>query len=203
MIEHQMVFVHIPKTAGSSFATYLKQVESDVVRDIEKFWYDEYTDPKDYDKHKIIYGHFTTRKYMYLNPTLITFLRNPVERVISQYFYNRKKECPDCDILEYAKIPKYRNIMTKQIVDLSYFDFIGLQDYFWGSLNLFAFKYGVKFEEGKIHKRNNRFYKEKIPRETQAKIKQLNWEDHLLYSEAKKRWMEEYENYRKSLEDEE
>jgi hypothetical protein len=196
MIDRKIVFVHIPKTAGSSFAYYLRFVSCNIKRDIEKFWYDEFTDPKKYEDFDIIYGHFPVKKYMYLDPIFITFVRDPAERVVSQYYYNKKKECPNGEsLIEYAEKPEYQNLMSKQIESLSYFDFVGIQENFDESLDRFGEMFGVEFpEERTVKKRSNHYYKIKTTMEERRLIRKLNWLDTALYREAVRIWESENED---------
>lgn len=60
----------------------------------------------------VVFGHFTIRKYAFMNWTNITFLRDPIERVISEYGTLRKDEDKymGMSLEEYAYLN--RNLLT-------------------------------------------------------------------------------------------
>ena len=84
----KFISIHIPKTAGSSFWEIIRNnCHKDAVMDGHNvFWY-LFTDTLQYEKYAIIHGHFTVEKYSYLNRPQITIMREPIERVISEYFW--------------------------------------------------------------------------------------------------------------------
>lgn len=77
----KIVLFHLKKTSGTSVYRHLR----DAVRS-ELFapWNSDFDTAKNY---AVIGGHYDFRKIINLDSTNICFLRNPVERVISQYNY--------------------------------------------------------------------------------------------------------------------
>lgn len=152
----ELVSLHIPKTAGTSFRYILKAQfkKKDVARlDIypsgaimlnEK----EFDSEKLKDKIKVIQGHYTYRNIndkllLDSNVKFITWLRDPVERVISNYYFlnkiiaNRLKELPNENLMnrigktlsEFVQFEENRNVMSKFLegADLNSFKFVGFQ----------------------------------------------------------------------------
>lgn len=156
MIERVIVSVHFPKAAGSSLAEDFQTHFGDgLLRDYQ-------TDPLDplharnivphlYPLEpgeipgsvRAIHGHFHPNKYLNLkNAYRLTFLREPVDNLISIYYYWRelqitahavyqlfKKVSPD--IVEFAEFPALKRLMSQTYfgdVALDEFDFIGFHD---------------------------------------------------------------------------
>jgi Sulfotransferase family len=109
-----IVFQHIPKTGGTSVAKGMQQAlglaalscanDSDlVVRDASEL-----------AKYSFIYGHVSTRSIEYCLPNadVLLCVRDPVERVLSQYFDWRMKHTRDVEI---DKASRYRAIIDTSI----------------------------------------------------------------------------------------
>ena len=92
-ISSVLLFMHIPKTAGTSLR---KIIENQVLAKERLFIYSaedklDFVNFKNKDKLKLIFGHFNyaDRLDTYLDRQykFITFMRNPVEQVISNYYH--------------------------------------------------------------------------------------------------------------------
>ncbi len=100
--ENSLIFLHIPKTAGSTFHTILNKKYRD--RDVQNVFGARYKAPAIADfiampmekkTHiKMLKGHmpFGLHEYMPGASTYIAFLRDPVDRVISLYYYILKNK---------------------------------------------------------------------------------------------------------------
>jgi hypothetical protein len=156
----KLVSVHIPKTAGTSFRNTLKEVygtdqvvrldvnlEDEVIRVNEQLW-----NRKKLSKEvQVVHGHFSPHlfeKYFRSSPApFVTWLRDPVERVISNYYYLEKRlkeelqeEKKGLNILskmqrslpEYVADPLNQNRIAKflQGRSLDDFAFVGIQEYY-------------------------------------------------------------------------
>ena len=95
-MDQKIIFLHIGKTAGTTFNSIIDRNfdESEIFRFYE-ISSDQYVEkfkslPKERaNKIKIIAGHFNFGLHRYIPESCkyITFLRNPLERVISYYYY--------------------------------------------------------------------------------------------------------------------
>lgn len=155
----ELVSLHIPKTAGTSFRNILKKQykkkqvcrldiypSGDIELNEKKF-----TDTVLKNDIKVIHGHFSFKKInthfeLATNTPFITWLRDPVERVISNYFFLKKiisdrlQETPNENLFnrmgktlkEFVVQEETQNVMSKFIhhSELENFKFIGIQDDF-------------------------------------------------------------------------
>jgi Galactose-3-O-sulfotransferase len=90
-----IIFVHLPKTAGSTLryvierqyeaSAIVKLYESDFGEEVEAI------PPRQLERCCVIMGHFYFGVHAFLSKpfTYVTLLRDPVERVISHYYYAR------------------------------------------------------------------------------------------------------------------
>ncbi len=93
MPKKQVIFLHIPKTAGSSLNSIIRRQ----YKSSEFFHVNSINNEKEMisklieikDSKKIIFGHhsFGLHKYLDINTKYITLLRNPIDRIISIYYY--------------------------------------------------------------------------------------------------------------------
>lgn len=81
-----VVFVHVPKTAGSAVSHYLRRHCSSA-REIAPVFVGDYSIYAQPDRWSVIAGHFTFSRMSGLVPhgRFITFLRDPVARAVSQF----------------------------------------------------------------------------------------------------------------------
>ncbi len=142
----EIISVHIPKTAGTSLRNMMLQhYGSDKVCT-------HYPDSSEVDgtreitdKTKVIHGHFLIEEYLELYPEIATdqvkkiaWLRHPVTRLMSHYFYNKKypfsirQDMNKLSLLDYAQLPWKQNEMYKYLAGVALEDyyFIGIQEFF-------------------------------------------------------------------------
>ena len=146
----ELIAVHVPKTAGATFQSVLKQVYG-----AENIYYD-YLDasrPRVYKPNEIpsqirvINGHFSISKYESFFPEAkrIIWLRHPIYLLVSLYFYWRylplqkgddtivgKLQQSQMGIYEFSEQPELRNILCQNACGkmLDEFYFVGLQEFF-------------------------------------------------------------------------
>lgn len=162
----ELISVHIPKTAGGTFwqllhrsygAEHVQYQDADRITDPASIYN---LDPQMWrrdvdttiaglsDQVKVIHGHFPAIKFWGRFPgaKLITWLRHPVSRVISHYYFwkNLSPEDSghtlhkymleqDLDLVEFAALHFIRNFITDHYLrdfQLTSFDFIGIQEHF-------------------------------------------------------------------------
>lgn len=156
----QYLSIHIPKTAGVSIRNILKEHFGPGF--VQYYW--EITDawgrvldqvPPD---ATCVHGHYQTDKMTRLFPQaeLITWVRDPVERVISSYHHRLRDPDPKhpvcqelhqkkLSLTEYAALPLVRNEMTRYFGSKKPEDFlfIGIVEEFEHSLRLMAQLLGI------------------------------------------------------------
>ena len=209
----EIISLHIPKTAGTSFRNILKDVygEQQVVRfDINEKGVvklnEKLFDHKELPSAKVIHGHFSFDALYNMfqlpeNLKLITWMRDPVKRVISNFYYleSRLKELLEEEkndlnilskmqrtLLEYAHAEVNRNRQSKFLSgsQLTDFNFIGITEYFEDELKRLA---GIlnwdHLPELLIHNKTGVGAGE-LSKNIVDEIRQLNMEDEELYNEA-------------------
>jgi hypothetical protein len=208
----ELVSLHIPKTAGTSFRTVLQERYGK--RQVLHF--DIYPSGaihakgkalKGCDlgkKTKVLHGHFGYRdlyEKVEINPKtpVITWLRHPVERVVSNYFFlnkimaGRLKERPDENLLarmgrslsEFAQQEENQNRMSHFLAgaDLKSFHFVGIQDYFEEDLQRLALSMQWPMIANRVHNATE-VKKPEISEAEYQLIESLNQRDIDLYEEA-------------------
>ena len=212
----ELVSLHIPKTAGTSFRHILYQVygEKRVTRldmplqkgglYINGLEVASQTLPV---RTRVIHGHFTPATLFKAFPKvkevpLITWVRDPVERVISNYYYLEKRlreeldeEGKNLDILskmqrslgEYASHEVNRNRMSKFIgsTPLERFDFIGVVERMESDLERLSQLLSWKDHSAVRH--NTTGTKRTVDPRVRERIRDLNLEDVRIYDEVLER----------------
>ena len=153
----KIISVHIPKCAGTSFLNWLKDAfgQASVLQDYDDKPMDPSSicnmDPVSHKQKviqnfsqisngkKVVHGHFLASKYDFIPNYKITFLRNPIERALSNYFYwmsvpvtnNKLHEYVVNNNLEWEDfvslpiISKIYSGLFFENIDMKTFDFIG------------------------------------------------------------------------------
>lgn len=202
----KFICVHILKTAGTTLKdtllvpTYKEKCLIDVSykpKNIPKYRkkitmrvdLENQLYPPDYENYDIIFGHFKGDKYAHLNRPMFSFVRHPVERVCSNYyFFNRHHimrrknfEVSDSALLEFSK--KYQNYMSYVLGDISRYEYIGIVEEFEKSLGKMCNILGVDYPSNIKQKRVNRFHRlATISKETKKEIENMNLKDMELYN---------------------
>lgn len=208
--ERLIVSLHIPKTGGTSFSDVLERAYPDEVA----FFYranNKLTHPKlkdharlrdpallceiENDGIRIIHGHAPGRWFLKSIPDQTrfwTWVRDPVERVISAYYYlvqrgQRGRERPGAikvegrTLEEYAMIEQNQNIQSRVLkdMDLSKMGFVGVTERFDESLAMLGLSQHVLPKP-----RNRNKKKAEVDPALKKLIAELNAEDVALYEEA-------------------
>ena len=162
-------FVHVPKTAGTSFRTAAekyfgaKYIYSDygghsgvTSEDVQKLVYQE---PDIYKLHnrirrkkiKLLTGHVRVDKY---NPvfsclSITSFMRHPVEQVISHFEHYVRHLGYESSFDDFIREERFTNLQTRLLgnLPLELYGFLGLTDRYNESLDLFNDFYGAGLEK--------------------------------------------------------
>jgi hypothetical protein len=207
----ELLSLHIPKTAGTSFHRTLQSVYGDkhVVR-FEWIKGQPFMNSEPYAgqglpaQSKVIHGHYTTKAIRELFPLeevpVITWVRNPVDRVISNYYYLAKRleeivdeesnhwhilEKMQKSLLEFAHAEVNRNRISKFLAgaDLEDFFFVGVVENYNEELEYLAQKLNwsnYQSERDNVSGSKSRFVSEAVRDEIQA----LNQKDMEVYRRA-------------------
>lgn len=203
-----IISLHIPKTGGTSFSDVLERAYPGEVA----FFYREknkLTHPKlkdhtrlrdpellmelEADGIKVLHGHAPGRWFLKSIPDqrrFWTWVRDPVERVISAYYYLVQRgqrgragseKVKDRTLEEYARDEKNQNIQHRVLtgMDLSKMGFVGVTERFDDSLNMLGLSQHVLPKP-----RNRNKTKAEVDPELKKLIAELNAEDMALYEEA-------------------
>lgn len=111
---HQLCFLHIPKTAGTTFTELLRSIlfpdqlliiRPEIINGLELADYD-------INEYDCICGHFTYEIHKLLNrtPLFLTFLREPISRAISNYYHIRNTNFQDSQFAEYPNKQAYLQV---------------------------------------------------------------------------------------------
>jgi hypothetical protein len=131
-----LVFIHIPKTAGSTLRAIIgRQYRNQEIFRIH--WNFDRNDPfasflklpqEKQDKTKIVYGHipFGLHEYVKRSVLYFTLLRDPVDRAISHYYHIRKlpnhfyhRMAVEMDIGEFILRSRFREFDNGQVRQLT------------------------------------------------------------------------------------
>lgn len=211
MLENTFFCVHIPKTGGTSFRKafeslvgskntyydYGKQsdVTSKLIKNVKYKSDDLYSICKSelsIKKQSFICGHVNVMDYsnIILPENIFTFLRNPVDRVVSHYEHLTRRNDYSGSLRDFCQEEKYRNLQHKTLSNypLHAIGFIGITEEFSKSLEMLKLKYGLYIPELELNKNTNKAINNEYPiNETLASlIISMNELDILLYSRAKK-----------------
>lgn len=214
----ELISIHIPKTAGTSFFHTLKKQygEKKVVRidhhpkgkPTEKIRINKIEKSKAYiyQNPKVIHGHFNMAQLqehidLAHDVPIITWLRDPAERVISNYFYLSKRLEEELDerkkkldilakmkrsLLEYAQNERNQNRISKFLngVALEDFFFIGLVENYNEDVQELGKKLNWTAIEVVEHNRTGKKNKSQVEESVKEIIRFYNQADYELYNQA-------------------
>jgi len=216
-----LISVHLPKTAGSSFSAALgEKLGSSLLLDygdqpintpsherntgafrksIENF-----DNSSRFKGIKCIHGHFLPIKYLLLSDKLdiqfITWMRNPVERLLSHYYFwkrtfnsetapplHRKFMEEKWSIERFCLGPELKNLYYQFLYGfpLEYFALIGITESYEEDLSYFSSRflgYHVEMKRLNVGKTTNHSYE--IPERLRNKIAHFHSKDMELYERA-------------------
>ena len=207
-----LIFVHIPKTSGVSFAGAVRHVYGKEYNAYRVIRLRPGTDTllrTDYISRKNIWDvamekrlppdvnwltdHVPVQLYDGLFPGVprVTWLRDPVQRVVSAYIHDLTRSIIDpCDIYKYINMDEKRNLMTYFTAggNLKLFAFVGLTERFNRDLAQLAEMLGWPpgYPVSYINKTKDPGMKKRLLSDPAlvAEIRRLNRDDCALYKRA-------------------
>ncbi|SFV71240.1 hypothetical protein MNB_SV-13-469 [hydrothermal vent metagenome] len=173
-----ILFVHIPKTAGTSFRISAEEyyAEDEVFYDysiqaretskliVEKIYkyqdfYGFYNTVLNKLDKSFLSGHFHSNKYASLYDTLniVSFVRNPVEQVLSHFNHHKSRNGYDENFKTFIKDKRFCNIQSKALGDkpIGMYGFLGITEAYDSSIFLFNRLYNVELKTKHINKKSN------------------------------------------------
>ncbi|MCP3921792.1 MAG: sulfotransferase family 2 domain-containing protein [Desulfobacterales bacterium] len=209
------MFIHIPKTAGTSFRLGAEQYfsSSAIAKDYgqksqetTQLVLDHIYKNNDVfgfnqsllkNNIKFLTGHYHISKYLpvFHAAMITTFMREPVQRVISEYKHLVKNNNLQVSLQEFYRTQNQINKQRKQFrgIPIEAIGFIGITERYQQSLEMINKKYDIEIpllfrNLGKKNVRDNH----EVPKETLKEIQRLNHADLTLYDSAcqifEKRW---------------
>jgi len=214
-----MISVHLPKTAGVSFRTALQRHFGSALRL-------EYSDlpmsvpeaernraalrhclanaDADMGGLKCIHGHFLAAKYLPLSGaagrTFVTWMRHPVDRLLSNYRYWRRDFDPsrasalrirmmeeDWSFERFCLGPELRNMYSQFLFGfpLEYFSFVGITEFYNSDFRFFAQEFlGVAMEPDRLNVGDDAADRAEISSALRGEIERFHAADMDLYERA-------------------
>ncbi len=165
-----LISIHIPKTGGTTFQELLSShYKSKLLRD---YGLSEEDGPNKVKQgaYDCVHGHFIADKYSSVkNAEYVLWLRNPIQRLFSQYFFWKKNKYPhslawrrfyfeEWSFADFALSPGVRNEQSRYIgtLDINSAKVVGITEFFDESMELFSVELGMKIDFSAIpqHRKN-------------------------------------------------
>ena len=164
-MQFPIIYLHIPKTAGTSFRKSAEQYfgprfvlsdygqeSAETSDDIRGAMYDN----KDIDllrrnaaQKMFLTGHFEINAYREVFPDspVVTFFRDPLERIISEYIHFLTHYKYEGSLPEFYRRPHFQNRQSRALSGASPtdLDYYGITENYETSLNNFNKKYATRF----------------------------------------------------------
>lgn len=215
-----LLFIHVPKTAGSSFRISLAKsfgknllaldygdkssVTSELVT--AHIYAGDDSQPRRRliralreKECKVLAGHFYYRKYgrFFAAEKIICFIREPLHRLASEYLHKQRLEAYPGSFEEFVELRRNRNLQSAYLAGLPAGSFVGITEHYRESLQLLSRLYGTRF---KVSKRNvapdggaGKFVKS-LPESSISRFYDLNREDIELYENHRSLFQQRFMN---------
>lgn len=204
-LTQKLFFVHIPKTAGSSFRASFEKSSvtlkdygnnsNSTSKDVQANVHDN----KDFyalktklnqHKHAWLVGHVHLAKYIDFVPVTntISFVREPLEQVLSHYNHYVKHHDFTGDLSAFLDKPFAKNLQSKFVdfMPLGLVGCLGLTEHYDESLSLINTQYALALPPKKINvNKTKQFTEDLLDSVLKDKFKKHNQQDIAMYEEAK------------------
>jgi len=207
----ELISIHVPKTGGTSFGSVLDDIygRSNVFRDYSdrvlspgslvrenySVWFKtdrvQTVRKVNTGRFRVVHGHFLLKKYsgLYSTARRVVWIRNPVDRLLSNYYYDRWRR-GDIEPFEQYVLQENRiNVFSEMLDDYTLNDlfFVGVTEFFfedvsrlgtllsWKKLSLGQSRYRRK------ESRNREYRVLTLAQGVRKMVEDLNCEDMDLY----------------------
>src|SRR3989338_7894207 len=122
-----LISIHIPKTGGTTFLELLSHHYGNRLLRDYGLSREDVLSKLDHGAYDCVHGHFVADKYSSVkNAEYVFWLRNPIRRLFSQYYFWKKNKYPhsltwrrfyfeDWSFADFALSPELRNEQSKYI----------------------------------------------------------------------------------------
>ena len=158
-----LISVHMPKTGGTTFRQSVLQpffgerllldygdrplLDVSDMRNAKAL---EFAPPENLAaRFDCVHGHFLAAKYAGKVPCdLAVWLRHPVERTVSRFFYGKRKDgetVKDLTFVEFCHLERFQNIYAKFLwnMDIDSFSFVGITEDWARSMSVFCRRFDL------------------------------------------------------------
>lgn len=200
-------FVHIPKTAGTSFrkaaesflgsqnVLYDYSPSSEETSELVDRWVYKEKDLLGFYRAlckanvSFLSGHVNANKFVYLFGVrqTVTFVRDPVQRVVSEYQHFVRHHGYEGDFPSFYRKPQFANRQSKilQGVPLEAVGLLGLNEEYEDSLTILNYRYTLNVQSVDMNiGRKNKATSYELPKEQLNELVDLNEQDIRLYHKA-------------------
>lgn len=214
-----IISVHLPKTGGYAFKTLLEeQYGKHLLLDYADRPMSHNTFSRNWTAIKnnfrarplsdiqCIHGHFLPCKYTYLSEQsrFVIWLRDPVERIVSHYYYWKRTDDTsitsplyhkmineNMSLEQFCQLPRFWNFYSKYLFnfDIANFSFIGLTENYDQSFNSFCRMFNIENSEPLLRQNHNihrKGEKYDIPQSLRQYIEKKNKKDYQIYALAQR-----------------
>lgn len=217
-LSEHFLFVHIPKTAGTSFRTACEHYfgeenclhdyslhstkTSQVVKDIiytENDYFKLFEWMQQREK-LLLSGHFHVNKYMPLFYSLhvISFVRHPLQQVLSHYRHHCRDLGYKHDLKTFIQDKRFKNLQSRLLAakPLELYGFIGLTEEYDKSIEMLNDYYDLNLEV--LYENSDIGVEVEVNEALLELILRENEQDMKMYEKVKKIFYERYDAFKKN-----